>query len=296
MNNISAMSRTNKVVLIINWILDLFLIIGYLGEYAKGGKTLTYVIIFVLMILIPMVSATFIYYKNKDSEKVKYITLVGYYIMYTFVLFSTTRTMVYTYLFPIISMYLLYFNLPLIITSCMFLLFTNLGRIIWLITFQGFSDKTITTDYTIQFASVLLYSVSLMISTKLSNKFNNEKMDSINDEKKMQETIILDILKIAQVLKNNSNKVYEIVSQLSESSKDILKSIDEIEHGANDTAESIVSQSDMTHNIQDIIENTSRLSAEMGKISEETAKTVDQGKKQLLLIRIVKRLITRFLS
>jgi len=277
MNNISAMSRTNKVVLIINWILDLFLIIGYLGEYAKGGKTLTYVIIFVLMILIPMVSATFIYYKNKDSEKVKYITLVGYYIMYTFVLFSTTRTMVYTYLFPIISMYLLYFNLPLIITSCMFLLFTNLGRIIWLITFQGFSDKTITTDYTIQFASVLLYSVSLMISTKLSNKFNNEKMDSINDEKKMQETIILDILKIAQVLKNNSNKVYEIVSQLSESSKDILKSIDEIEHGANDTAESIVSQSDMTHNIQDIIENTSRLSAEMGKISEETAKTVDQG-------------------
>lgn len=273
----TSLNRTNKVVLLINWLLDIFLLLGYLGEYRKGAKSLEYIIVFYLIVLIPMVIATIVYFRDRDSASMKKITLAGYFILYTFALFSTTRTMTYVYMFPIISMYLLYFDLPLIVFSCTTLIIINSSRIAWLILAMGFTDKIVTTDYTIQAASVILYSFSLIISTRLSNRFNAEKIASINEERKKQEDILSDVLQIAAVLDRNSKRVFQIVEDLAQTTGEVTRAVEEIERGAGETTESIQSQTELTNSIRDVIHETHSLSKLVGGISNETVGTVSSG-------------------
>ena len=273
----SSLKRTNKVVLFINWLVDSFLVIGYLVEYFKGGRSLVFVVVFLLIILVPMTWATLRYLHNGDDEKVKFITVAGYGCMYAFAMFTSPRIVIYVYLFPVISMYLLYFDLKFIVNSCAVVTFLNVLRIAYSVFWLGLHDKSVTTDYTIQFASVILYSFSLIVATNLSNKFSSEKMQRIDEEHAKQTEILNDVFKIASVLDRNSKKVHDIVGELVASAESVTGSVAEIERGTKDTAESIRHQSTLTSAIRDTVSDTSELSAKMENISRETVVVVNSG-------------------
>ena len=266
----SQMQRTNSKVLLINSLLSLFLIVGYIVELIKGLRTPVYVILFTVLVIIPITVAFIVYKRNKESSRIKYITLIGYFIAYLFVMFSTDRTLVYVYLFPIILMYFLYFDIKLMVTSCSVVFITNLVRIVLSIV-NGHNEASLITDYTIQFASVVLFSVSLVLATKLSNTYNEENVNSTKIEKDKQEAILKDVLKSASILDSNSKEVYRIVGELASSTETVNTSVGEIAMGISNTAENIQNQSEMTGTIQDIIINTSDLSKKMDELSQQSS-------------------------
>lgn len=127
----SDLQKTNKIVLIANWVLDSVLIAGYIVEYLKGAKTLEYILGFFLLVLIPMLISTWLYFKNKQSNYLQHITMTGYLVVYTFAMFTaaTERILVFVYMFPIMLMYLLYFNLTLIVIGCSLAMAVNAAKI-----------------------------------------------------------------------------------------------------------------------------------------------------------------------
>ena len=273
--------NVNSFVLRINWILDAFLILGYALECIKGARSLAYVTVLLLIILIPMISSTIMYFKNNQSKYMKFFTLCGYLILYIFVMFTAgpSRPLVYVYMFPIILVYFLYFDLHLIVISYSAFMTINIAKIIYYIFSLGLRDADATTNYTIQIASVFLFGLSLIISTKLSNRFNIEKINDIESKKIKQDEILADVLKIASILDINSKEVYKIVNELTESTGITSNAVKEIEKGAVDTAANIQLQSELTHDIHNLILDTSKDSEGMELISESTAKAVDEGMK-----------------
>ena len=121
--------KTNKVVLTINTLLSLFLVVGYAIEYLKGNRSLEYILSFIIAVIIPIAIAIFVYFRNKQTEVMKYITLIGYLIIYTIALTTTKTSLTFVYIFPIMLMYVLYFNLRLTIYSYSYVLFINVAVI-----------------------------------------------------------------------------------------------------------------------------------------------------------------------
>ncbi len=179
-------SKINGYVLLINWILDLFLLVGYIVEYLKGGRSLPFLLAFFSIMIFPLAIASFFYKKDSEDYKIKFITLSGYFVLYIFTVFSTTRTMVYVYILPMLSMYLLYFNLQFMRISCIAMVAVNTLRVVWLAGFKGLNSPTLITDYTIQMASVILFSVVYVGTTRISNEINDEKINSIENGKDKQ--------------------------------------------------------------------------------------------------------------
>lgn len=279
MGSNSANSKVNVFVLLTNAILDFFLIIGYVIEYFKGTKPIGYIGILMAIVLIPMISATIVYLKNHKSSIMKFVTLLGYFLLYVFVMFTanTDRPLVFVYMFPIILGYFLYFDMRIIIISSGTFLLINIAKIIYYIVFLGLTDSFNTTNYLIQFAAVLIFAFALVVSTKLSNQFNAEKIASIENEQKKQELILNDVLQTAAILDKNSKEVQRIVNELSELTDIASNAVQEIEKGASDTAANIQVQSELTHNIHNLIENASRDSKNMEQISLNTTKAVAEG-------------------
>lgn len=275
----SSLKSANKVVLTTNWILDAFLMLGYLLEFGKGTKSLAYILAFSLMVLIPMAIATLLYIKDSESRLMKFVTLGGYFIMYVFVMFTATpdRMLVYVYMFPILLIYFLYFDMRLIVVGCGLAVAVNVAKIGYYMFFLGLKDGEMTTLYLIEAASVIIYGYSMIASTRISNKLNAEKLRHIEAEKVKQGSMLEDVLRIASVLDRNSGEVYRIVGELAQQTEGTTEAVHEIARGSSDTASNIQIQSGLTQNIQNLIVDTSRASEEMGKISENTAQAVAEG-------------------
>jgi methyl-accepting chemotaxis protein len=273
----SQIKRTNKVVLMINLLLNLITFTGYLVEVLRGERTLSYLLIFSAIIFVPLIIALIVYRQNPAASSVKYITLLGYLFFYLFVNLTSPYLITYVYFFCIILMYYLYFDLKLIIVSCSVAFIINIAKIIYSIFILKSNTGGAVTEYMIQIASLILFSLSIIISTRLSIKINNENLENILSEQKKQAEILDDVLKIAASIEKNAQDVYSIVEKSAEGSDIISNAINEISSGVMHTAESIQKQSAMSKNIHSLIVNTSELSDHMEALSKESLSALNEG-------------------
>lgn len=280
----SSAGKINKSVLTINYLLDSFLLIGYIVEYLKGGRTFAFVMVFFLIMFTPLLTATILFKKNNDDEKIKYITLIGYFILYIFAVFSTTRTMVFVYILPMLSMYLLYFNYRLIQVSCITMVLINFIRVGYLVVFKGIRDSIIITDYEIQIASVLIFAYVYTGTTRISNRINREKMRTIEDEKDKQKKMISEILATSAILISNSRKAFDIVDKLEESSGEISTAVREITKETLDITGNLQNQLKLSNRVHESIEKCAVIAGEMGQESADTSRKVTDA------LSIVKKL------
>lgn len=274
-----SISRINRYVLIINWILDSFLLLGYISEYFKGGRSLEFVLTFFTIMIVPMALATFIFSRDKENEKIKIITLSGYFVLYSFAVFSTTRTMVFVYILPMLSIYLLYFDLKLMKISCIAMVVINALRVAYLTIFEGIRDKSTTTDYTIQMACVILFAIVYIITTKISNEINNDKINRIEEEKDKQRNLIADIIKAAGVLIENSKQAHEILERLAVSSGSVSAAVNEITSETGSITGNLQNQLKLSSDVGGSIEQCMKLASEMGSESGSTSKKVTDALK-----------------
>jgi uncharacterized membrane protein len=199
MSNKAGVQRTNKLALLANGVVDLFLIAGYTLELIKGGRTPLFYSIVLFITLIHIIAPTAIYLKDKENKLIKVITVSGYLLMYVTALFTTDRITVFTFAFPILATYMLYYNFRFMLISCATIMLTNIVHMFYnyfYINLKGMDS----TDYTIQFAAVFLYCFSMLLTTRHSNHLSDEKLKSIRDEEEKQEAILADVLEIAAVL------------------------------------------------------------------------------------------------
>ena len=110
--------------LIIGWAtIVIVLFVAYLGEVIKGERTWTYLVIFMLFTGIPQIIATFIYRKNPSSYNLRYIIVIGYFFMYTFVMITGSTFLVFTYILPLMSFLILYHQEKLLLYTGIAILF-----------------------------------------------------------------------------------------------------------------------------------------------------------------------------
>lgn len=276
MDDVKVKQLTNRVVLTINALLSSFLAVGYTLEYFKGARELSYVLFFVAVVVIPIMWAIIAYQRNKDGSNIKYITLVGYLVVYTIALVTSTSQLAFVYIFPIIVMYLLYFNLKLTVYSYSYVFLLNIGVIAYKAIFVGVTTKE-TTDLTIQFAAITLFGVSIILATRLSNLFNFSKINNIKGQQQKQEEILSKVMGAANVLEANAKDLQSFMTQFNMSMDQVTGAIDEISRGAQDTSENMTEQSNYCSKINDVIESTSVLSQQMGELSRNSSEEVNQG-------------------
>ena len=74
--------------MMIGWIIiTLVLVVAYWGEYVKGVRTGTYMFVFYLVTVVPVLVCLGLYFRNKSSHYLRYYIIIGYNIMYIFIFY-----------------------------------------------------------------------------------------------------------------------------------------------------------------------------------------------------------------
>lgn len=195
--------RINRTLLHGWFVIVVILVVAYFGEYLKGVRTLEYMAVFSIVTVVPPLVCYAIYRKDESSERLRYLILSGYLLMYFFVLITGSTTMVFTYIFPLLTLIVLYHHSTLVLET---FLVTMIANIIYVVKnyHQGLINLENSKDIEIQFALIFLCFGFLYTASKLYNsihKQNLQYVDELNEKQRLlQNATLQNITTIANII------------------------------------------------------------------------------------------------
>ncbi|MFG6367414.1 MAG: methyl-accepting chemotaxis protein [Lachnospiraceae bacterium] len=280
-NNGQNEKRVNKFVLIIITIIDMFLFFGYIGDYAQGNISFGFMMAVDLSVILSMIACYAVYFHKKDSAIFKYVSVIGYMVVYGLAVIGAQNDLVFVMVFPLTVIYILYYDMKLILGIAVIFGMINLldvGYIAVLLKHMHSGAPFNSTSLLLQGASTVVYMIVLCGTTQISNDNNARKIASIDEERQKSTVLLQEVLEVAASVRQNSTEAAEHIRQLSQYVDSTVSELDGIAQGNSNNAESIEKQTVMTGNIQNMILETKHMSDEMLAMAEHSGRAVQDGK------------------
>ncbi|BCN29365.1 methyl-accepting chemotaxis protein [Anaeromicropila herbilytica] len=273
---IDQFKRVNKFTTIVLGILA-FYILGTIGNTVLyGSKDMKDMIIPILLFIAGIASNTIIYYKN-ESTLVRYISMITYLVLTSYLLFYGLNTSTYIYLFPALLIMILFFDLKYSLIFSGVIILINIVDIILLLQVKDSAPFTLDSSYAVQIFGIVVCSIISCFISAIA-KLNNENiLNEVIEEKVKQENLTNEIMHIADRMNDKIGSTDSIIGQINESNDALNHAVKEIAESTQTNAESIMQQKEMTGNIQGIIEGTDYDAGKMKELADKSEVAVKEG-------------------
>ena len=280
---VSAMQKSNLTTLGGYGAIGLVLLVTYFIELAKGNRTIGYIAVFALIVAIPITLCIMAYAKNKESLYVKYIFLIGYIVMYLFVIFTTDQAVAFVYIIPAFVLVIPYCDMIIAYSLCGLSVAANAVQIVIKALDTGLSKEEVVFAE-IQIAILLVTGVLAAIATRISKVVNEAKLSEINEEKENTTKMLNTILEVSEGITKDIVEVNEKMSYLDMSVASTKNSMEDVSAGTVETAESIQEQLLKTEEIGEYIGSVKSVSAKISEDIAETSKSLSVGTQNIDLL------------
>lgn len=233
-NNEQKINRS----MIIGWVIIVVILVGaYFGEYLKGTRSGSYMAVFCLVTVLPMVACMLLYFSGKAVHSLRYFIVVGYSIMYVFVLMTGNTTMVFTYIFPLLTLIVLYHQPNLVLAMGILSLIANLAYDAKLFL-EGNITLENSRDVEIQLALILLCFGFLYIASRLYDNIHKENERHLQEieakNREIQNATLETISTIANIIDAKDEYTKGHSQRVAEYSAAIARELGYSEEGVRD--------------------------------------------------------------
>lgn len=270
----------NQFVLIIMTIIDTFLFTGYIKDYQQGNIGFEFMLSVILAVLVSLGVSYAVFFRKKDTEKFKYVSVAGYMAVYALAVFGAQNDLVFVMVFPLTVIFILYYNYRVILGISVVFGAINAADLVYAVAILKHMHSGKAWDLAsilLQCASVTVYLAVLCGTTKLSNKNNDLRIASLNEEKEKSAGLLRDVLEVVSVVRQNSAEAEGYIQVLGQNIASASSALGDISVGNSNNTENIGKQTLMTGNIQNMIMETKEKSDEMLELSKQSAKAVREG-------------------
>ncbi len=272
----SSKARENKTVAISYWVLSMVLLVAYALEGIKGNRKIDYLAVFAALNLIPLAIFQFLYMRNKESKMIRYIYLVGYSILYVFVLFTGLNN-TFTYILPFIVIIATYSDIKYSLFASATALVINIAHIIYLATRNKFDAEAITNTE-ILLAVIFIVGLFSAMASKTLSKISADKVAEIQAQENRNRQLVQHILESANVIQEQSEEIKTGTDTLYDNSSAVEMAMAEVSNGSTETAEAIQEQIESTTAIQNHIDMVKDASEGILSNVNSTASSVETGR------------------
>lgn len=271
----NRIARANRILLLVATIVEALLIFAlfiqtFVSATAYGKMGIVPMVILIIGIIINWV----LYKMNRSNEKLRYIVLATYLIGWTYLMVTGTNILVTSYVYPLFMTSILYydkkFNNFMYGTTGVV---TLVRAVIWGITGYLLGDANAITSIVV---AIIVLGV-IYITSATAKKFDHDAMYTMQDEKKRQELMLEDILRISKTVKDEVEETDQLVENVRTSSDVVHSSIQEISVSTQVTAESVQEQTNMTAQIREAIGETAENAKVMVEAAASSAKMIEES-------------------
>ncbi|TCL56618.1 methyl-accepting chemotaxis protein [Kineothrix alysoides] len=234
-------------------IMNAILAAAYLIEVLKGARTIGSYAIVAACCILPSILAILAYFKKKETKAVRYITSVGFSLLYTYILFTSYTSLSFCYVIVIFVILAVYVDMKLSTILGIYALLANAVLTVDKVMTMEMSAKDIT-DTEIMFACLILTGVFTIMAHSKISKINNANIERVDKEKSNSEEVLQTVLQVADSMTADINKAAGETEQLEKSIEVTKGAMEELTGGANDAVAAILQQQKNTEEINKSIE------------------------------------------
>lgn len=222
-----------------------------------------------------------VYFIKKDGNLFRFVSIIGYAVIYGIALINAKSDTVFTMAFPIMVMYVLYFDTLFMGIISGVLLVLNIVSVV-MAAISGSMPSGIDfalSSALLQAATIGVTGSALTWITHLEKAMKGEQMNEVKSEKEKSEQILSDVLALGNTVKENTNKVDALMEELNDATTTALETLKAVADSNNDNAKNIESQTVMTSNIQEMIITADSNASRMERIAGDSLNMVSEGRK-----------------
>lgn len=274
--NLSETALANKVACITLTVMVSVICAAYALEVIKGNRGFLYVLITFILAYLPIIAGWLFYHKGHDNKKVKYALLYGFFLLYTFLLFTAQNDLVFTYAIPVLIVVTLYNDIRLTRIIGIISIAENVISAIVTVLKGGLEPQDIVT-LEIQIALLFVTVAFFFAVSYTSAKFQKIKLSRIDIEKKKTEHLLEQILNVSGRMSKNIETVTEQMNSLETSVTQNMNAMSEVSAGSSESADAIQSQLQKTEEIQRYITNAEGASSSIATDMQLMTDAVSTG-------------------
>ena len=266
--------RVNKLMLTVMIVTSIFASIGLVSQLAMAAEMNPIMSICPLIMVIINLVITIIV-SAKAPAFLKTYVAVGYTIVYAAMLLMSTSTSVYPYMIPVLIVMIMYFDRKLTIGMGVCFLILNIIRI-----FENFAqaeDPTAVIEVVmIEMIISILITVVSISGSKLLSSFMRENMDEIEAAALEREKVSEHIIKVTEEVVDKVDVLKDSLDNLNQTSNQVSDTMDQIGRGNEENVHAVELQTQMTSDIQKIVEETEKMTLEAVEVSQEMLELLEK--------------------
>jgi len=272
----SDLARANSLGIKLEMVVIVILTICYLIQSAKNSITTIGLVILLATLWIPAILAIVLNRANNESPLVKHAIGIGYGLFYVAVCIISDQQLVFTYAFPMLLVVAIYCDLKFsILVSGSVMVIAIIHAIFF--TAKAQWDPVAIAAMEIEIAATVLVGVYSIIANKFVIAIQEKHLKAANDAGEKTEGMLSNILEVSNALVDEVQTVSERMEALAVSSNESLLAMEEVQQGANDSAEAVQSQLIKTEEIQNQIDKVTGASENIEANISEALEAIREG-------------------
>ncbi len=268
------LSRANKSVLTALTIFNSIIAAAYVLEIVKKTIPIGECLAVIALALIPVIVSWVVYKGNSESKTLKFVVIIGFALMYGYVLLTSDNEYVFVYAVPMLVTITLYEIKRIIIGCGIGVVLLNVVQVVLQIV-RG--QEILMSKIEIQILVLIVIASFLVLVVYTNSSTNLIRTGKINEEHEKTTELLREILGVSGRVSESVSELSGEMISLSTSVDQTLGAMEEVSIGTSDSADAAQSQLTQTAQISDYISNVENASETITEKVDRAAEAVKIG-------------------
>lgn len=272
----NAQRSMNETAMTGIFIMNIVLVIAYLAEWLKGARSLGSYGIIVCLCIVPCLLSLTAYFRKKDTLAVRYICGIGFSLLYTYIMFTSTVELVFCYVIVAFVILVVYTDMKFLVILGAYACFVNVLNIVFKVL-SGKFDAVDMKNAEISMACLILTGVFVVLAIQKISRINQSNIDKADLEKVQSEELLQKTLNVAGIMTENIKNAVEETEGLKEAIGMTQQAMKELTDNTNEEVQAIEAQKQSIDKINAHIKNLEHVVAAIVDEVDSAEVNLDSG-------------------
>lgn len=269
---LTELERNNRIAMLAHGIGAAAVLAYCAFQTYSGSQTGMHFVIAAVLGLTPVIAEVICWNKDKATHAIKHLVAIGYAVFHTFILFTASNALVFTFVIPMILVISIYSDMK-------YSIMINAGSILEPIIVVAAGEKYGKFGYLgleagiIEIMTMVLVGTYSILTAWTLDKNARQKVDNVADAQRETEKVLNHIYELSEQMKNGIGNIHTNMGKLEEASKVTKDAMHEVSTGAAETADAVQNQLMQTEAIQNKVE-----------VVDDAAVSITENMQQTLLV------------
>ena len=261
------LERSNRVAMIAHGVINACMLFISVIGFVEHTVSVPVLVVLMLLGIIPVLAEFICWKRDHATKAIKHLSLIGFALFYTVLLFTAQCNMVYAFVIPMMFAVMPYHDVKAFALINVGTVVENILVVLLGATQGGFGYLGQDAGF-IQISVMILLCITSIYATISNQKNTDENIESITAAQDRAEATLREVM--------------EMSSRMETSVADITAELNKLETaGSGESAAAIQQQTSQTEAIQEKVNTVGEVAETIGSNMEHTIEMLDAGKEEM---------------